>query len=124
MVWVVLIPIALLSLFGLGIRFADPYLSCLMAFSNENIYYIFYLIVMAVIPIIVLVVFDVWVVVIVQKNLRIVYSLKMMQQGENEAKPGSIDNQLYKTVKKKRSKKQLHLIQVFGALLGSSLRQS
>ena len=86
--------------------------------GEMNIYHFSFTIVVSLVPIIILVVCDVWVVVIVQKNLRTVYNLQKTRHYEGQS---GKDNQLYVTVKKKRCMKQFHLIQVFGALLGSNL---
>ncbi len=92
-----------------------PY-TCVLDFMED---YLVILLALSVIPIVILVVSKVWVVVIVQRNIRAIYKVRRSLRSDSERK--SHQDDLYKTVRKKRHQKQLHLIQVFSALLGSNL---
>lgn len=120
LVWIASILIAILPLVGFGdIAFHPPFLSCQLDVSLDRSYYSLLVFIVALIPIIILVVFNVGVVYIVQKNIRAIY--KVRKTLVNEIQRKSHDENLYKIMKRKRHKKQLHLLRVFGALFCSNL---
>ena len=65
----------------------------------------------AVIP---MAVFNIWLACIVLKNIRAVYNVRRSLASNSDP-----DN-IFKSIRKKRHQKQLHLVQVFGALLCSN----
>ena len=112
--WIALVLLAVFPLFGLRVIFYSPFLYCVPDLSLHNIGHLTCVVVLSVIPIIILLVCNVWVAIIVQRNIRAIYNARRTLSNDDEHKS-------HKTVKKKRSQKQLHLFQVFGALLCSSL---
>ncbi len=119
---VILILAITLSVFlgqNTSIGFHQHFLSCVVDFSTGNIAPLVVILVSSVIPVLILVFCNVWLVVIVWRNIRAIYNVRATLSSSSER--DSHQNSLYKTVRKKRQQKELHLIQVFAALLGSSL---
>ena len=115
-VWIGLISLSVLRLFGKNTVFNPPFLACIVDFSSGNISHLIIVLTLALIPIIVLAVFDLWVMVIVQRNIRAIYSIRNTLGRGKEG--NSCSKELQKRAKRKQSQKQFHLIRVFGALLG------
>lgn len=118
--WFVSILVAALPLFGFGeIVFVPSALGCQAVVStrHENALTVAYsalIIIFAAIPIILLITFDMWVVVIVVKNISTIYSVKKHMNMK-------VKTELLENMRKKRNEKQLHLVKVFGGLLCCSL---
>ena len=115
--WVVSVLLAILPLVGFGeIIFFSPYLSCSFDFTfTTNIYPIVILVLVSLL-VMATVIFNLWVVVIVQRNIRAIYRSWKVEGGKNT------DQETHnKHMKKKRHEKQLHLLKVFGGLLCSNL---
>ena len=108
------------SLFGLGsIIFVHAFAICTPDFSADSNYYLGILLLAALVPLLVAIVCNMWVIRIVFKNIKAIYkvrrSLLTMQQRWSHSL--SLENIL----RKKRQKKQLNLMRVFGSLLCASL---
>ena len=117
--WVIATVIAVLPLAGFGnIIFFPPFLACMfhIAVADDSLYPVLILAVIG-ISIFVITFFNVWVIWIVQKNIRIVYQAKKSKGDQ----PSTGDSDFYKNMKKKRNEKQLHLLKVFGGLFLSNL---
>ena len=110
--WILTAVVGLLPAMGYGdIIFYRPLFSCFVAFSLSESYYYIILLSVAILPLIPLVNFNLWVCVVVQKNIRIVYSTRRL------ANPGDLSNgAVFKSMRKRRHKKELNLIRVFGVL--------
>ena len=112
-VWIFCTIISILPIFGLGqIDFTRAFASCTVNFFSVERYYFGVLLVAAIFPLVMLVICNVWVVVIVLKNIKAIYSSPNQHQSLKGLK---------KIMKQKRHKKQLHLMQAFGSLLIASL---
>ena len=112
-VWIFRTIVSVLPIFGLGqIDFTRELSSCTVNFFAAERYYFGVLLVAAIFPLITLVICNVWVVIIVLRNIKAIYSSPNQNQLHKDLK--NIMNQ-------KRHKKQLHLMQVFGSLLIASL---
>ena len=112
--WVVIIIIAALPLmvdFG-DIVFIRQVSSCIVRFAEERFY--FRMVIMLFCPpLVLLILCNIGVIYIVQKNIREVYATNKTMNSE--------DKEFNEKNKKKRLKKNLHLVRVFGALLLSNI---
>ena len=116
LIWVVCALVSILPLVGFGeIVFFPPLLACLYNIPDEDKYPTL-LFSVCCLAILVTVVFNLWVVFIVQKNIRAIYKVRKSLVDTVEG-----GKALYKRMKKKREEKQLHLIKVFGGLLFCNL---
>lgn len=116
--WIVSILVASLPLFSLGeIVFTPQFLSCqafVLTESNatSTLAYSIFAIVFGAIPILFMVVFDLWVVVIVLRNIQDIYTVMKSMKRQ-----GGVSTELSKRMKRKRHERQLHLVKAFGGLL-------
>ena len=116
LIWVVCALVSILPLVGFGeIVFFPPLLACLFNIPDEDNYSTLFFSVCC-LAILVTVVFNLWVVFIVQKNIRAIYKVRKSLVDTVEG-----GKALYKRMKKKREEKELHLIKVFGGLLFCNL---
>ncbi len=122
--WIFSIFQSILPLFGFGaIKYAISFSTCAPSFYGEtrsvsNIYYAVFLTALATTPVVVTIVTNVWIACIVRKQVRKVYATRR--------KYGNSDNTLQhqqsmKIIHKKRNKKQLVLVRIFGAIVVANL---
>ena len=117
-VWLVSIVVSLLPVFGYGnLIFTPGSLSCTFDFSVEFSYYSLIVGAVSFVPILFIIIFNVWVVVIVQRNIRAVYKVKRSLS----VTPNGQMDELMEHMRKKCHEKQWHLIKMFGALLCSNM---
>ena len=117
LLWLFVLLIAMIPLFNFStihdkVFFYRPFAACVL-----NIPLIATFLVMAIVmglPLIVLIVCNVWVVYIVQKTIRRVYTARSVANNHR-------DKDFHKKMKQIRKKKQFHMIKVFGGLIISSL---
>ena len=118
--WLICTIIAILPLFGLGsITFFHVFAICTPDFSADSNYYLGILLVAALVPLLVAIVCNMWVIRIVFKNIKVIYKVRKSLLTMRQRRSHSLS--LKKIVRKKRQKKQLNLMRVFGSLLCASL---
>jgi hypothetical protein len=106
-------------LFGFGdIVFYPPLFSCIFDMTVQFGYYPVLIFIVSFIPVPPLLLSNMGVIYIVQKNIRAIYGYK---KSDSNAGSDVGDMSFYKTMKKKRQQKQLHMIEVFGCLLCSNM---
>ena len=116
--WVVITIIAALPLmvdFG-DIVFIRQVSSCIVRFAERKKFYFRMVIVLSCPPVILSILCNIGVIYIVQKNIREVYATNKTMKDMNGE-----DKKFNKKIKRKRLKKQFHLVRVFGALLLSNI---
>jgi len=118
--WLFCTIIAILPVFGFGdIVFFHVFATCTVDFSSENNYYLGILLVAALLPLVIIIVFNVWVIRIVLKNIKVIYKVRKSLSSMRQRRSHSLS--LRKIVRKKKQKKQVNLMRVFGSLLCASL---
>ncbi len=124
-IWLVSIFESLLPIIGFGeISFSFSVTGCVINLFGEgkytmNIYYMFFLLVLNLIPVGLVFVFNSWLACIVGKQIRVVYSTRWTIGNKEELK--KYNQGLRKQIHRKKSKKQLVLVRVFGAILLSNI---
>ena len=123
--WLLSIFEALLPIIGFGqITFSFSLSACTPTVFGEgkytmNIYYTVALICLALIPIVMIIVFNIWLACIVSKQIRVVYRTRRNFGNKEELK--RYNHSLRKQMHKRRNRKQLVLVRVFGAILLSNI---
>ena len=108
--------LSILPLFGFGsIGFFRLLVTCLVDFTISSNYYLGLLVLAALLPLLVLTVCNVWVALIVYKNIKVIYKERKTLYGEHQKQAHS--SNIRKMMRRKRHRKQLHLMRVFGGLL-------
>lgn len=117
--WIFCIILSLFPLFGFGdITFSYTISTCTLRFDGQtrvtkNIHYALFLAIESVLPLGVLVFTNIWIICIIQKQIRKIYNIKNGSVCGQEEFVKNIRSKLNKT----KYSKQLHLIKVFGAML-------
>jgi hypothetical protein len=116
--WLIAAVVAILpAAVGFGfIAYSDLFAACTLEVLLENSYYPVLVFLVGSVAIIPIIVCNLWVCCIVQRNIRAIYSIRKSIKIST-----SIRIKAYRSMKKKRIKKETHLVKVFGALLGSNL---
>ena len=114
-----LILVSMTPLLGFGnVIFYPPLVSCIFDMTIQHDYYPVLLFVVCFLPVPFLLLSNAWVIYIVQKNIRAIYVSRRAREGTDK---NTSDNNFYKTMKRKRQQKQVHMVQVFGCLLCSNM---
>lgn len=95
--------------FSASREFFPDFMSCWISFETANYPYFIVPIVIGLGNLFVIVVCNIWIVVIVQRNIKAIYKYRKNDGNENY--------DIKKRMETTRYKKQLHLFQVFGAIL-------
>ena len=103
---------------SINIVFSRSLLTC-QAFLNSFAPYSITVFVMAGIAVTLIVVFDVWVIVIVLKNIKAIYTIRRSMKGKDSKSHHRSAST--KQIRRKRSDKRLHLCRLFGGLLCCNL---
>lgn len=117
--WLLCIVISILPIFGFGhIDFAKRTALCTVNCAG-NIRYLLVLSGLSLLPLTVLIVTNVWLIVIVQKHIRQIYTThdSCLSSTEKEIKLRN----LVRRIKERRNQKQLHLVRVFGAIFATNI---
>ena len=110
-IWLLSIVISLPPLFGFGqFYFSKIVATCTVDFGRSGGYLLF-VVVITLIPVCILIVTNVWLVVIVQRQLRQVY--RLYKSCTSEAQKQQFTSELNSKIKSKRNRKELNLIRVF-----------
>ena len=118
--WLICIITAILPLFGLGnVGFFHSFATCTPDFSASSSYYLGILFVTGIVPLFVIIVTNVWVIQIVLKNIKAIYTVRksLLTVEERQSHSMSLKN----IMKKKRQKKKLNLMRMLGSLLCANL---
>ena len=119
-VWVFCTVVAILPLIGFGkIAYFRAFASCTVNYAASDNYYLVVLLVSACVPLAVITVCNGWVVHIVLKNIKVIYKVRRSLVTMRQRRSYSVN--LRKVVKKKKQRKQVHLMRVFGSLFCASL---
>lgn len=117
--WALCVILSAFPLFGFGdVMFAYSVSTCIVKFEHEtrvtkNIYYLIFLVVeVVVLPLLVLFVTNIWVVCIVQRQIRKIYSTKKTMSSQDD-----FVLSISRKLKREKNHKQLQLIKVFGGIL-------
>ena len=114
--WVISLIEAIPPLFGFGeLKYAYTFSTCFVSILGDSIEYGVFLVAVAFVSIVVIIVTNVWVICIVWKQIRKVYHTRHSFATGEELR--HYNEGLGKEIRKKRSKKQVALIRVFGAIL-------
>ena len=115
LLWVLSIILSLLPLAGFGsIRFVPALLSCTLTVIFEREIYSIVVLIFFSVPIVITAVLNLWVAVIVQRNIRAIYGIRRSIGHTADSKTNQ--ENIYKMLKKKKCKRQLNLLRTFGAL--------
>ena len=96
----------------------DQYLLTCSIDPHNNYHFAALLLPIALFPLVLTLVCNIWLLCIVQKNIKAIYSVK---RSSSSAASNQEEDKINKVIKKKRHQKQLHLMWVFGALLCCNL---
>lgn len=116
--WILSVSAALIPLSGFGeIKYSYTTSACIISFLGraENIYYIVFALVLNLIPVVVTVITNVWIACLARKEIGNIYRIRKSSSNDQQLKIQKINMQ--KALQRKRNKKQLVLIRVFGAIL-------
>lgn len=123
-IWSVALSLPLLFEFG-EIRFTDPISTCTIFLLDktdlvDNIYYeVFSIIEAFLLPIPMLLVTNIWLLCIVQKQLKKIY--KTRRTMESQGNLSKYDQALHKKMNNTKNRKQLRLVKIFGVILVANI---
>lgn len=117
--WTVAAVVSILPIVGLGeMVFFPPVLTCTVNYSLKTAYWPIITTTILSLAIVFMMVCNIWVLVIVLKNIRAVYQTMKSTSNKKRSKE---EKDFNKQIKKKRHHKELHTIRVFGCLMLSSI---
>ena len=117
--WIIIALISILPSIGFGVIQFDQYLfTCSIDPSYNNNHYAAVVLPIALIPMVPTLVCNIWLLCIVQKNIKAIYSVK---RSSSSSASNQEEDKFYKMMKKQRHQKELHLVWVFGALICCNL---
>ena len=123
--WLLSILVAILPLFGIGdINFSNALSACNVDYLGESellgqdIYYAIMVVGMALIPVIIIIVLNICIACIAGRHIKNIYKTRKSFGNVGDLK--TYNNKLRTNVRKKRNKKQLALIRVFGAIVAAN----
>ena len=117
--WVIAISVAVLPYSTLGeVGYSRVAATCAVIFVRRslNTYYALLLVAVNIIPVVVTIVANIWIACIVRKQIRKLFKLDKSLSGEQKA-----HNAMQEQLRKRKNKRQLTLIRVFGAILIANL---
>ena len=114
--WIFNALISILPLIGYGnVIFNQYFILCVFDHSHN---FLIVLLTTTLIPMVPILVCNIWLIYIVQKNIKAVYSVK---RSSSSAASNQEEDKFYKAMKKQHHQKELHLVWVFGALMCCNL---
>ena len=116
--WVLSISAAVMPLAGFGeIKYSYSTSACIVNILGkaENVYYTITLLVLNLIPVMVAVVTNIWIACLVNKEIGIIYKIRKSFSSSRQLRTQKRNTQ--KQIRRKKNKKQLTLVRVFGAIL-------
>ena len=114
--WVFNALISILPVIGYGDAiFIPDLLACIFDHFHD---YLYVILTIALIPMVPTLVCNIWLLCIVQKNIKAVYSVR---RSSSSAASNQEEDKFYKVMKKQRHQKELHLVWVFVALVCCNL---
>ena len=121
LVWLFSAVQSILPLFGFGtIRYTYSTCSCMVylygrTHITKNVYYMLLLVLLGLFPVITMVVTNVWIIIIVRKQIKKLYKTRRSFGNKGELK--NHQQSLKKEISKTKNKKQLALFRAFGMIL-------
>lgn len=116
--WLLSFSVALIPISGFGeYKYSYTTSSCILNLlgRTKTIYYVGVLLVLNLVPVVVAVVSNIWIACFVRKEIQNVYRIRKTLSGSQQLRIQKLNMQ--KAVRRKKNRKQLTLIRVFGALL-------
>ena len=114
--WIFNALISILPLIGYGNVIFNQYtILCIFDYSHD---FLIVLLTTTLIPMVPILVCNIWLLCIVQKNIKAIYSVR---RSPSSAASDQEEDKFYKAMKKQRHQKELHLVWVFGALMCCNL---
>ena len=115
--WIIMALVSILPSIGFGgIKFIKHLLKCV--FDPFHNYFFAVVLPTALVPMVPTLVCNIWLLCIVQKNIKAIYSVK---RSSSSAASNQEEDRFYKVMKKQRHQKELHLVWVFMALVCCNL---
>ena len=117
MTWIASTAVSLVPLLGFGeARYVHYITGCTTTFGTApDVYYIALLLILNLIPVIITVFTNLWIACLVRREINKIYKARKSLSGDQQLKNQKLNMQ--RQIRKKNNKKQLALIQVFGAIV-------
>ena len=114
--WIFTTLISILPIIGYGDALLDQHLLACVFDQSHN--YLYVILTTALIPMVPTLACNIWLLCIVQKNIKAIYSVR---RSSSSAASNQEEDKFYKMMKKQHHQKELHLVWVFGALICCNL---